>query len=139
MRHLLLFAALFFASVGVAAQQAEKGTVILYRMTRATASVGIWIDGKEAVTLDYRSRAVAQLPPGKHEFRSNTGNYSVVLDIEAGKTYYLREEYGYGKYLEPKILLQVSEEIGRTQNLKTKPVDAKNIIDSELIVASSQR
>ena len=121
------------------AQDLGKGTVIIYRMDRASDTVGIWIDGRQAVTLDYRSRAIAKLSPGKHEFRSNNKNYSVVLDIEAEKTYYLREEYGYGKYLEPKVLLQVSEEIGRAQNLKTKPVEAKNIIDSELIAAPVKR
>jgi hypothetical protein len=132
----LLFALLFFAACGVFAQSTAR--VVFYRPKYAAVSThldsaSVWIDGVKAVIIDPRRRAVAELPEGKHEFRSNSKSDLIVINLEAGKTYYLRQGYGYPSAWIRNIVTQVDADTGEAQSRDMKLVDRASVLDHHLI------
>ena len=103
------------ASVAAIAQDRPvTGRVVFYRAKLMTISTRIGdtgpvvIDGRQ---LRERLRAQqfyqADLPPGRHVFRAGDKSLPLVLEIEAGKTYYLRQDIRYGPMFSRSLFVSV--------------------------------
>ena len=93
---------LFFllGCTAIVAQTPSTGRVILYHPRDAYApsrtlnSSPVVIDKRELpVHLKIREYYQVDLAPGRHVFRGSDKNSPTGLDVEAGKTYYLRAEW----------------------------------------------
>src|ERR1035437_3399016 len=89
----MLYFLLFLAPLAMAAQDAAKGTVIFYRLNYGCCRTSVWIDGKKVAEIGRESHAKGELTPRKHEFHSRTKDFPVVINVEAGHTYYLRDDF----------------------------------------------
>lgn len=136
MKNRLLFLAFFFIAVSAFGQNLSKGKVVVYRLKFAIISTHIdsapvWVDGKKVVDIDHHRHAVLELAPGKHEFRSGDKLVPIILNVEGGKTYYLREDYGMRvtNFKGQQVLVQMDDDTAVEQCKKTKPVEPKRIYD----------
>jgi Protein of unknown function (DUF2846) len=112
--------ALFVTALPLAAQ---TGKVVIYQPKRPMAflsPLGVWIDDKKAIMLEAGRYAIAELPPGGHEFRAAAKGYVVTLEIEPGKTYYLRYDYVTGGWAGRKVLTPVDVTSGEAQSKRNK-------------------
>lgn len=137
MKHRWLWFVIFIAVSSLRAQLPETGKVVLYSVKRAGAGgVGyaVWVDERKALELAPGHRAVAQLPTGKHTFRAAAKGYTVTIDIERDRTYYLRYDFVVGGFAGAKILTQVAVDTGATQCERTKPSKPSRFLEPALFV-----
>lgn len=123
MKRLLLLFALLASAVAIA-QSPGTGRVFFYRAKLMTISTRtgdtgpVVIDGRQ---LRERLRANqfyrADLPPGRHVFRAGDKDRPVVLDVQAGKVYYLRQEIRYGPMFSRSVF-EIVDQLSAEEQMK---------------------
>ena len=106
----------------------EHGTVIFYRTRNAKgAAIGLNItggaDGKVGV-LKNGSKIVKELPAGQFTFTvsapSVAGQDSLIINVEAGKTYYVKGETKWGWPAARARFTMMDEKKGKAESNKIK-------------------
>jgi hypothetical protein len=106
----------------------EKGTVIFYRTRSAKGSaIGLNITGGDTGmvgVLKNGSKIVKEMPVGEFTFVVNSpsiaGQDSVTIDVEAGKTYYVKGEAKWGWPAARPGFTLMDEKKGKAESDKTK-------------------
>ena len=121
MRRLLILNLILLAPVIAIAQTSSH--FVFYRpkttivATHAMDSAPVWIDGKKFAVIDADRFVVADLEPGRHVFYAGDKKWPTVIEAVAGKTYYLRQEYRYGKVF-PKTVFTAADELSAAEYVK---------------------
>ena len=94
----------------------QKGLVYLYRIGPSGVVPVISCNGKTFVSLKSGSYYPYFADPGKNFFSAQTESYTQVsVDVEPGKTYYVRLRVGIGFFVERPNLVLVDEAKGANE------------------------
>ena len=135
---LLIFLSASISLPSQTAQQPSKSelaTVYVYslaaRKTRGRITPSVYVDGVESAEIRPNHYFVARLEPGTRviHFKKTKKRGGVELNLEAGKTYYLRVNWKSGGSLRPEGFDVVQVETARYDLKQVKPIDADNIKD----------
>ena len=123
---------LFLASVAAVGQSPTTGRVVFYRPKLAAVDKSsflgggpVWIDGQKFAQLDGDHFIAADLAAGHHVFRASDKKIPIAIDVEAGKTYYLRQEMRYGPAFPKTIFTLIDGSSGAEQLKLMKPESAR--------------
>lgn len=122
-----LFAA---ASIEVAAQDVSKATVYVYRKEKAfgyALEPSVFLDGQRVAAMDNGRYFALVLEPGSHIVQSNEKESKIEQTFEAGKVYFAKINIVTGFAKGHGHIALVSEEQGRKDMARLKPLDAKNV------------
>lgn len=131
-----LLATLAIATSTLAA--AEFSRVYVYDLSPAVGSNPVWVDGAKTAQLRGNRFFGLNLPRGRHSF-SGTGSSKIILEVEPGKTYYLRLDqvfpYPGGPPSQPadwydRLTPQRAEDAGKVFN-QLLPIEDRDIFDRE--------
>jgi hypothetical protein len=116
-----------------------KAHLVFYRPKYAVIASSldsglVWIDGREIVRLESRQFVVVEMPPGRHQVSSEAKNFAIGVTLEAGQTYYFREDYDMAGWKGSQVLVAVDPESAELQMAKFKPARRSNIFTPELLV-----
>lgn len=112
----------FLACMAAVGQSPTSARVVFYRpknavvSTRLLDSGPVFVDGRElAVKLKGDEFYGLEIAPGRHTFRAGDKRMPLVLDLEAGKTYYLRQQIRSGPVFPKSYFEQIAPETGASQ------------------------
>ena len=112
----------------------DKALVYVLRhreMNGALVKRSVYCDEVEMAKIQNGRYFLAKIDPGQHVFRSTEKESGVVMNLEAGKKYYLRVEIVYGGGGRMSL---VAPEQGPYEVKKLKPIDADKIVNKQVVV-----
>jgi hypothetical protein len=124
--------------------QSEPATVYFYRVEEAnkldSRKVGVRFGDSEKKSLDFPEDNFVGvlLPPGKYGVRMSQKRSEILLNVEAGKRYFVRVSQTPEGFGHTQSLTIVPEEQARFQMRDMKPLEAKNVKDKTLKVVREQ-
>jgi hypothetical protein len=117
--------------VTAAAAQPATGRVYVYDLTPAVRSNPVWCDGVKTAQLRKNRFFGLNLAAGEHSFSGRHRSEQIILDVEAGKTYYLRlDQIIAYPIVYDKLTRQRAEEAGQIVNT-LGAIDPRDIFDSQ--------
>jgi hypothetical protein len=104
------------------------------------AAPDVFCDGKKLAELDGGRYFVLRLPPGEYSFHSkNKKNGGVLLNVEEGKTYYLRLEMEHtGYFLKFSGISVVQPEQGAFTIKQLRAIPRKYVKDPHIDLAYTE-
>jgi hypothetical protein len=119
-------------------QAPESATVYFYRVEEVSKlgsrKVEVKLDGKPLLSMPEDNFIAFKLPPGKYGLRMRQKQSEILLNVEAGKTYFVRVsqvEAGFG--FNQSITLMPNDQAAY-QMRDMKPLESKNIKNKDLEV-----
>ena len=125
----LLAAALLIGSLSAADKPEATSRVYVYDIVPAVRMNPIFCDGVKTAQIRRNRFFALTLPAGEHSFSGRHREQQITLDLEAGKTYYLRldQVFSYpGAY--DKLTRQRAEDAGKVINT-LGAIDEKDVFD----------
>ena len=108
--------------------KSDKANIYVYRNETFGAAIKmpVALDGKLVGDTASKTYMVLEVSPGNHTIVSKTENDStVVLDLAAGRNYYVWQEVKMGMFAARSALHEVDEATGRAGIAECKLIDAK--------------
>jgi hypothetical protein len=128
------------AASGTSAADA-KATLYVYRHRRYAGSAlkpTVYADDRELARMENGRFFVVKLDPGMHSIRSNDKASGTEVDMKPGQEYYVRIDIEAGAWKGHGRITLVLPEQGRYEVKETKPLDANDIKNRELVVADAK-
>lgn len=115
----------------------NKAVVYVYAPSATTTLVRVskpvFLDDKEIADVRPEKYFIALVDPGKHSFRMKNKKYGgIVMDFEAGKTYYIRVNWSTGNIVRPTSMSKIETESGEFDIKQLSPVKAENIKEKSI-------
>jgi hypothetical protein len=82
--------------------RSQGATVVFYNSPNTYREVSYhipgYLDGSQVTNLKRNQYCSVQVEPGKHTLRSKDKNRALIVNVEPGKTYYVRLELKHGSF-----------------------------------------
>jgi hypothetical protein len=118
-----------------------KASVYVYRfkMDRgASGAFPVYCDDTHLAQLDNGRYLLAKVEPGIHLFRSSDKQSGIELDLKPGQKYYIQiEAAGDAWSIHGRVTL-VAPEQGAYAVKKIRPIDAKKIKNTQMVIPADQ-
>jgi hypothetical protein len=99
----------------------------------------IFCDEREAARVQNGRYVPLLLPAGKHSFRSTDKQSEIELELEAGRTYYIRLDIATGFWKGHGRLSLLAPEQGKPEVNKTRLIDQGMVIDRTYLDATEAK